>query len=77
MEDHTVYRKLSPDMVMKGTLRIPTSLAKEEHLYDEAYFKTQLLPRKRFDIACFENSYPCNFVKYGAKFGEITSKDQF
>ncbi|MCD7448906.1 hypothetical protein HAX54_047000 [Datura stramonium] len=56
MEDH-VYKVLSPDMVMFV-----------QHLYDEVYFKdSSFLPRKRFDIACFENSYPCNFVKYGAK----------
>lgn len=57
MEDHNVYKELSPDMVMFVT-----------HLYNEGYFKdSNFLPRKRFDITCFENSYARDFVKYAAE----------
>ncbi|PHT69639.1 hypothetical protein T459_24743 [Capsicum annuum] len=57
MEDHTVYKELSPDLVMFVT-----------HLYKEGYFKdSNFLPRKRFDITCFENSYARDFVKCAAE----------
>ncbi|KAL3325622.1 hypothetical protein AABB24_036716 [Solanum stoloniferum] len=57
MEDHTVFKELSPDMVMFVT-----------HLYNEGYFKdSNFLPRKKFDISCFENSYARDFVKYAAE----------
>ncbi|XP_009783767.1 uncharacterized protein [Nicotiana sylvestris] len=57
MEDHNVYKELSPDMVMFVT-----------HLYNEGYFKdSNFLPRKRFDITCFESSYARDFVKYAAE----------
>lgn len=57
MEDHTVYRELSPDMLMFV-----------QHLYNEGYFKdSNILPRKRFDITCFENRYARDFVKYAAQ----------
>ncbi|XP_004248234.1 uncharacterized protein [Solanum lycopersicum] len=56
MEDHTVFKELSPDMVMFVT-----------HLYNEGYFKdSNFLPRKKFDITCFENSYARDFVKCAA-----------
>jgi len=57
-EDHTVYnyKELPPDMVMFVT-----------HLYNEGYFKdSYFLPRKKFDITCFENSYALDFVKYAS-----------
>lgn len=57
MEDHTVYKELSPDMVMFVN-----------HLYNEGYFKdSNFLPRGKFDITCFENSYARDFVKYAAE----------
>ncbi|MCD7468605.1 hypothetical protein HAX54_006969 [Datura stramonium] len=57
MEDHTVYRELSPDMVMFV-----------QRLYNEGYFKdSNIFPRKRFDITCFENRYARDFVKYAAQ----------
>ncbi|KAK4363993.1 hypothetical protein RND71_015351 [Anisodus tanguticus] len=57
MEDHTVYKELSPDMVMFVT-----------HLYNEGYFKdSNFLPGKKFDITCFENSYARDFVTYAAE----------
>ncbi|XP_060200893.1 uncharacterized protein LOC132629184 isoform X1 [Lycium barbarum] len=57
MDDHTVYKELSPDMVMFV-----------KHLYKEGYFKdSNFLPRKKFDITCFENSYGRDFVKYAAE----------
>ncbi|KAH0721471.1 hypothetical protein KY284_006501 [Solanum tuberosum] len=57
MEDHTVYKELSADMVMFVT-----------HLYNEGYFKySNFLSGKKFDITCFENSYARNFITYAAK----------
>lgn len=57
MEDYTVYKELSSDMVMFVT-----------HLYNEGYFKdSNFLPRKKFDVTCFENSYARDFVKYAAE----------
>ncbi|MCD7468602.1 hypothetical protein HAX54_006966 [Datura stramonium] len=57
MEDHTLYKELSPDMMMFVT-----------HLYNEGYFKDlNFFPRKKFDITCFKNSYGRDFVKYAAE----------
>ncbi|MCD7448904.1 hypothetical protein HAX54_046998 [Datura stramonium] len=70
MEDHTMYKELSPDIMMFVS-----------HLYNEGYFKnSNFLLRKRFDSTCFENSYPCDFVEYAAEqFGrdhQEIAKDQ-
>ncbi|CAN4117657.1 unnamed protein product [Withania somnifera] len=55
MEDHTVYKELSSDVVMFVT-----------HLYNEGYFEdSNFCPgrRKKLDITCFENSYACDFAR--------------
>ncbi|CAK9134156.1 unnamed protein product [Ilex paraguariensis] len=61
MEDPKVYKELSPDMVLFV-----------RHLYDEGYFKdANFLPRNKFDVTCFENSYGRDFIKFAAeKFGK-------
>ncbi|KAG5572706.1 hypothetical protein H5410_062472 [Solanum commersonii] len=63
MEDHTVYRELSPDMVMFMT-----------HLYNEGYFKdSNFLPRKKFDITCLEDSYACDLTKDQLSLGTVSA----
>ena len=53
MKDHTVYKKLSLDIVMFRT-----------HLYYEGYFKdSNFLRRKKFDITCLEGSYAYDLTK--------------
>ncbi|XP_015054881.1 uncharacterized protein LOC107001285 [Solanum pennellii] len=53
MEDHTVYKELSPDMVMFVT-----------HLYVNCTLRdSNFLPRKKSGITCFNNSYALDFVK--------------
>lgn len=57
MENPEVYKELSPDMEMFVN-----------HLYKNGYFKdSNFLPRNRFDITCFENSYARDFIKYAAE----------
>ncbi|WMV57583.1 hypothetical protein MTR67_050968 [Solanum verrucosum] len=57
MEDHTVYKELSPDM---GDVC--------DSFMQCRYFKdSSFLPRKKVDITCFENSYARDFVKYAAE----------
>ncbi|XP_057472401.1 uncharacterized protein LOC130760984 isoform X2 [Actinidia eriantha] len=61
MEDPMVYKELSPEMVLFVT-----------HLYKKGYFNNaNFLPRNKFDVTCFENSYGRAFVKFAAeKFGK-------
>ncbi|KAK6773433.1 hypothetical protein RDI58_028671 [Solanum bulbocastanum] len=57
MEDHTVYKVLSSDM---GDVC--------DSFMQCTYFKdSNFLPRRKFDITCFENSYARDFVKYAAE----------
>ncbi|KAL3322210.1 hypothetical protein AABB24_039714 [Solanum stoloniferum] len=57
MEDHTVYKELSSDM---GDVC--------DSFMQCTYFKdSNFLPRRKFDITCFENSYARDFVKYAAE----------
>lgn len=65
MEDPGEYRELSPDMIMFVT-----------HLYKQGYFRnTNLLPRNKFAIGCFETGYARDFVKFTAqKFGNDNQK---
>ncbi|KAG5572705.1 hypothetical protein H5410_062471 [Solanum commersonii] len=57
MEDHTVYKELSPDM---GD--VCDSFMQCRYFKDSNFF-----PRRKFDITCFENSYARDFVKYAAE----------
>ncbi|XP_058210903.1 uncharacterized protein LOC131323230 isoform X1 [Rhododendron vialii] len=61
MEDPRVYKELSREMVEFVT-----------HLFEKGYFRdANFLPRNKFDVTCFENSYGRDFVKYAAeKFGK-------
>lgn len=61
MEDPRVYKELSREMFEFVT-----------HLFEKGYFRdANFLPRNKFDVTCFENSYGRDFVKYAAeKFGK-------
>lgn len=56
-ENPEVYTRLSPDMEVFL-----------KYLYEKGYFKgSNFLPKKGFDITCFENSYARDFVKHAAQ----------
>ncbi|XP_015059477.1 uncharacterized protein LOC107005407 [Solanum pennellii] len=57
MEDHTVYRELSPD----------TGDVCDSFMQCRYFKDSNILPRRKFDITCFENSYARDFVKYAAE----------
>lgn len=61
MEDPRVYKELSREMVEYVT-----------RLFEKGYFRdANFLPRNKFDVTCFENSYGRDFVKYASeKFGK-------
>ncbi|KAK3003118.1 hypothetical protein RJ639_018099 [Escallonia herrerae] len=61
MDDKTVYKELSPEMVWFAT-----------HLYNNGYFRdANFLPGNKFEVSCFENSYGRDFLKHAAeKFGQ-------
>ncbi|KAK2993431.1 hypothetical protein RJ640_004305 [Escallonia rubra] len=61
MDDKTVYKELSPEMVWFAT-----------HLYNNGYFRdANFLPGTKFEVTCFENSYGRDFLKHAAeKFGQ-------
>ncbi|KAL6975589.1 hypothetical protein U1Q18_024381 [Sarracenia purpurea var. burkii] len=62
MEDPLVYKELSTEMIMFVT-----------HLHKEGYFdNANFMPRNKFDVTCFENSYGRDFIKYAA---EMFGKD--
>ncbi|KAH7844646.1 hypothetical protein Vadar_030194 [Vaccinium darrowii] len=57
MEDPKVYKQLSPEMVVFVT-----------HLYEKGYFSfANFMPRNRFDVTYFENSYGRNFIKFASE----------
>lgn len=60
-EEPKVYKELSPDMWMFVN-----------HLYKEGYFNdANFLPKKAFDVRCFNDSYGRDFVKFAAeRFGK-------
>ncbi|KAA8526747.1 hypothetical protein F0562_009024 [Nyssa sinensis] len=61
VEEPMVFKELSPDMVLFVS-----------HLYKQGYFNNaNFLPRNKFDVTCFENSYGRDFIKFAAeKFGK-------
>ncbi|KAL8512176.1 hypothetical protein ACS0TY_018581 [Phlomoides rotata] len=56
-ENPIVHKELSSDMLMFS-----------QHLYVHGYFKNaNFIPRKKFDVTCFEHSYAREFLKFAAE----------
>lgn len=61
MDNREIYKELPSDMQLFAF-----------HLYQREYFKdANFLPRNKYDVTCFENSYGRDFLKFAAvQFGK-------